>query len=98
LVHPLTNCPISEFDVGLRSRAPIYIPYQQAVPNTPVIDREHCIYFLTGKCRICETFCQAGAIDFDQEDEIIEVEVGAVILLGLRNSIPLHYLIMATGV
>lgn len=78
-----SNIPIpipSEFDVGLRSRAPIYIPYQQAVPNTPVIDREHCIYFLTGKCRICETFCQAGAIDFDQEDEIIEVEVGAVIL------------------
>ncbi|MFC1994518.1 FAD-dependent oxidoreductase [Chloroflexota bacterium] len=71
---------LSEFDKGLRVRAPIYIPYPQAVPNIPVIDREHCIYFLTGQCRICENFCEAGAIKYDQEDEIIDVEVGAIVL------------------
>jgi len=70
----------SEFNLGLSTRAPIYIPYPQAVPNTPVIDRERCIYYLTGQCRICESFCEAGAIKFDQQDETIEVEVGAIVL------------------
>jgi len=40
---------LSEFDVGLQSRAPVYIPFPQAVPNVPVIDREKCVHFLTGE-------------------------------------------------
>jgi heterodisulfide reductase subunit A len=78
-----TKCPWkvdSEFDVGLSKRKAIYTPFPQAVPNIPVIDKEHCAYFLTGKCRACEKFCEAGAIDFEQKDKIIEVEVGAIIL------------------
>ena len=70
----------SEFNLGLSSRGAIYTPYPQAVPNTPVIDREHCIYFLTGQCRICESFCETGAIKYDQQDEVIKVDVGAIIL------------------
>jgi len=70
----------SEFDVGLASRAPIYVPFPQAIPNVPVIDREKCIHFLTGKCKTCEEFCPAEAIDFEQEDEIIEVEVGSIVV------------------
>jgi heterodisulfide reductase subunit A len=78
-----TKCPWkvdSEFDAGLAKRKAIYTPFPQAVPNIPVIDKEHCAYFLTGKCRACEKFCEAGAIDFEQKDKIIEVEVGAIIL------------------
>ena len=78
-----TKCPWkvdSEFDAGLGQRKAIYIPFPQAVPNIPVIDREHCAYFLSGKCRACEKFCEAGAIDFEQEDKIVEVEVGSIIL------------------
>jgi heterodisulfide reductase subunit A len=45
-----------------------------------VIDREHCIYFQRGKCRACEKLCPVGAIDFEQEDTILEQEVGAIIL------------------
>ncbi len=70
----------SEFNLGLSARGAIYTPYPQAVPNTPVIDREHCIHFLTGECRVCESFCETGAINFDQQDEIVEVEVGAIVL------------------
>ena len=70
----------SEFNLGLSSRGAIYTPYPQAVPNTPVIDREHCIHFLTGQCRICESFCETGAIKYDQQDEVIKVDVGAIIL------------------
>ncbi len=69
----------SEFNAALGSRTSIYVPFPQAVPNKPVIDREHCTFFTRGKCRICEKFCQAKAIRFDQEDEIIEIPVGAVV-------------------
>lgn len=70
----------SEFDVGLTSRAAVYVPFPQAIPNVPVIDREMCAHFLTGKCKTCEEFCPAEAIDFEQEDEIIEVEVGSIVV------------------
>jgi heterodisulfide reductase subunit A len=70
----------SEFDLGLGARKAIYTPFAQAVPNIPVIDTEHCAYFLKGTCRACEKFCEAKAIDFEQQDEIIEVDVGNIIL------------------
>jgi len=80
------KCPIrldshtSELMAGLYSRPAIYLPFPQAIPKVPVIDRELCTYFLTGKCGLCEKVCQAGAIDYNQEDEIIDTEVGAIIL------------------
>ncbi len=77
------KCPAkapSEFDQGLMPRKAIYSPFPQAVPNTPVIDPEVCIYFKKGKCRACEKFCEAKAIDFEQKEERITVEVGAVIV------------------
>jgi len=71
---------LSEFNAGLSPRSAIYVPFPQAVPKVPVIDRDVCIHFLTGNCRTCENFCQAGAINYDQEDEIIEADVDAIIL------------------
>jgi heterodisulfide reductase subunit A len=79
----VTKCPWtadSEFDLGLGKRKAIYTPFAQAVPNIPVIDTEHCAYFLKGKCRACEKFCELGAIDFEQVDQIVEVEVGNIII------------------
>ncbi|MFO7859893.1 MAG: FAD-dependent oxidoreductase [Desulfosalsimonas sp.] len=70
----------SEYDVGLRGRKPIYVPYPQAVPNTPVIDRDVCMHFKTGGCKICSDICPVNAIDHSMEDETIELEVGSVIL------------------
>ena len=70
----------SEYDVGLSKRKAIYTPFAQAIPNVPVIDRDSCAYFLKGKCRACEKFCETGAIDFEQVDQFIELEVGAIIL------------------
>ena len=68
-----------EFEYGLTSRKPVNIPFPQAVPRVPVIDKQTCMYFKTGGCRICEDNCEANAIDHEQEDEIIEVDVGAII-------------------
>lgn len=59
---------------------PIHIPFMQAVPHQPVIDRDSCIHFKTGACKVCEKVCEAKAIDHKQEDTVEEVEVGAVIL------------------
>ncbi len=68
------------FEAGLGDRKAIYTPFPQAVPNTPVIDRENCIYFQKGKCGACEKLCPTGAIVWDQEDEILHLEVGNIIL------------------
>ena len=68
------------FEAGLGFRKAIYRPFPQAVPKYPVIDVENCTYFQRGTCKACEKFCPTGAIDFKQEDEIITVNVGNVIL------------------
>ncbi len=79
-----TKCPTkkipSEFNTGLGFRTAIYVPFPQAVPNKPVIDKAHCSYYQKGKCKVCEKVCPTGAIRFDQEDELIETEVGAVVV------------------
>jgi heterodisulfide reductase subunit A len=68
------------YEAGLGYRKAIYTPFPQAVPKYPVIDEPNCTYFLKGKCRACEKFCPTGAIDFEQQDERITLEVGSVIL------------------
>jgi heterodisulfide reductase subunit A len=77
------KCPwtaLSEFDAGTRKRKAIYTPFAQAVPNIPVIDTEHCAYFLKGKCRACEKFCDAKAINFEQSELVFELDVGNIII------------------
>lgn len=58
----------------------IYTLSPQAVPNKPVIDRDYCIYFQKGKCRLCEKVCPVGAIDYEQQETWAEEEVGAIVL------------------
>jgi heterodisulfide reductase subunit A len=70
----------SEFDMGLGNRPAVYFPFPQAVPRMPVIDVNNCAYFLRGKCRACEKFCPTGAINFEQKDHIVELNVGTIIL------------------
>ena len=70
----------SEYDMGLKGRKPVYVPYAQAVPNTPAIDRTKCVHFKTGGCMICAEFCDVNAIDYTQQDEIIEFDVGSIII------------------
>ena len=83
-VSNITNRPIrpilAEYDEELRVRKPIYVPYAQAVPNIPSIDRSKCAHFINGGCKTCAEFCPTGAIDHTQMDEEIEIDVGAVIV------------------
>ena len=83
------KCPkkvSSEFNQHLGNRTAVYIPFPQAVPRVPIIDRDNCLYFQKGKCRICEKYCEVGAIDYTQEDEIIEEKFGAIVVAtGFTN-------------
>jgi len=89
-------CPTSlpnEFDCGLGKRKAIYIPSPYAVPNKAIIDAKNCRHLkgmAEGKdiCRLCQTGiekkgipgCEAEAIDFNQKDEIVEIEIGNIIV------------------
>jgi len=70
----------SEFNLNLGVRPAIYFPFAQAVPRLPVIDTQNCAYFQRGKCRACEKFCPREAIDFEQQDKHLDLEIGAIIL------------------
>jgi len=77
------KCPVkapSEFDMGLGMRKAIYMPFPQAVPRVAIIDRDHCLYFQKGVCRVCEKFCLAKAINFDQKPKEITLNVSSIIL------------------
>jgi len=68
------------YEAGLGYRKAIFTPFPQAVPKYPVLDRPNCTYFQRGKCKACEKFCPTGAIDFEQQDEVVTLEVGNIVL------------------
>ncbi len=73
----------NEFDEGLGKRGAIYLPFPQAVPAKYTIDPEKCLFLTRGKCGKgpkCVEACPAGAIDFEQEDEIVSFRVGAILV------------------
>ncbi len=71
----------NEFDQGLSKRAAAYIPFPQAVPLRATIDPTRCLTLKGKKCKQpCVTACGPEAIDFEQKDEEIELEVGAIIM------------------
>jgi len=78
------HCPVevpNEFDMGLGFRKAIYVPFPQAVPLKYTVDEKHCLNrTFNGFCGLCERVCQAGAVNFDQQPEIISLTVGAIII------------------
>jgi heterodisulfide reductase subunit A len=71
---------VSDWDEGMKKRRAAYIPFPQAVPLSAVIDANSCAHVLTGSCQVCKSSCEANAIDFDQKEEIKEIEVGSIIV------------------
>jgi len=74
------NCPIespNEFDMNLRKRSAIYIPFPQAVPNVATVDKDICI-----GCRTCENICQSKAINLDAspDGEFIEFTAYSILI------------------
>jgi heterodisulfide reductase subunit A len=72
-------CPIefpNEWDENLGVRKAISVPFDQAVPLVYTINRDYCI-----ECFKCVDACGARqAINFEQEPEEIEFEVGTILV------------------
>jgi heterodisulfide reductase subunit A len=71
-------CPIyvpNYFDENLSARKCIDIAFAQAVPAISNIERDSCV-----ECFACVDACDTEAIDFSQEEEIVELEVGTIIV------------------
>jgi heterodisulfide reductase subunit A len=72
------KCPVEvpdEYNKELKVRKAIYVRYPQAVPLIFKIDKDNCI-----GCGNCERYCRAGAIKYDQDEEVLDLNVGSVIL------------------
>ncbi len=72
----------SDFNAGMGKRAAVYVPFPQAVPLVYTVDPNECVYLTRGVCGKtfkCKDACTAGAIDFDQKDEFVDIEVGTII-------------------
>jgi len=71
-------CPIEVpnwFELDIAPRKVIDVPHGQSVPLIYAVDLDNCIH-----CYQCVTACgQRHAIDFSQEPETSEIEVGAII-------------------
>ena len=77
------KCPTpvqDAFNEGLGTRTAVYAYFAQGIPSTRTIDPDHCRQLNGKKCGICAKVCQADAIDFDQKDRMMELNVGAIIL------------------
>jgi len=58
------------------------------VPNIPVIDKEHCTFFKNGKCKVCQKVCETNAINFEMQDEFLDLEIGAIVVAtGFQNTV-----------
>ncbi len=76
-------CPVvvpDEFQMGLGSRKAIHIPFPQAVPAAYLVKAEECLGQNPIACGKCIEACEKKCIDFDMQDEILDVEVGAIIV------------------
>lgn len=73
-----TLCPVNaidEYNEGMSFRSAIFLRYPQAVPKVFAIDKSKCI-----GCGICYNVCVARAVDYNQKEEIMELNVSSIIL------------------
>ena len=78
-----TVCPRrapNEFEMGLSNRTAIYIPFPQAVPAVATIDPNDCRRLTGRKCNACVRVCERGALDFNQKDRFIDLDVNSIIV------------------
>jgi len=76
LLKAIAVCPVDvpdEFDFNITSRKAIYHNFPSEYPQTPVIDIKNCT-----RCGECEKICPS--VDFSQKEEILEINVGSVLM------------------
>lgn len=76
-------CPVmkpDEYQMGFSIRRAIYMPFPQAVPSSFVINMDECLGNNPIACGKCLEKCDKKCIDFDMQDEIVELNVGTIIV------------------
>ena len=80
----LEKCPSkkipNEFDLGMSNRTAIFKEFPQSVPSKPRIDAANCTKLTKDKCGVCSKICPTQAIRYDDQDQYIEVDVGAIVV------------------
>ena len=71
---------LNEFELGMGLRTSIHKVFPQAVPGKPIIEAETCTKLTKGKCGICEKVCPTNAIRYDDKEQLMDVEVGAIVM------------------
>lgn len=78
------KCPTKKvpntFEFGMGTTTAIRFMYPQAVPGKPYIDAEYCTKLTNNKCGICEKVCPVEAIRFNDQDEIVTEDIGAIVM------------------
>jgi heterodisulfide reductase subunit A len=83
------KCPkkvLDEYNAGLVKRKAAYVKYEQAVPLKYAIDSEQCIYLTKGKCGACKKFCPTGAINFEDREKELILNVGSIVIANGGNT------------
>ncbi|MDR3628911.1 MAG: FAD-dependent oxidoreductase [Desulfocapsaceae bacterium] len=69
------------YNAGTGRRKAIFLKYPQAVPLKYQIDAESCLQLKRpGSCGLCETVCDAAAINFADTEKTHTLSVGALVL------------------
>ena len=77
-------CPVpirNLWEEGLMDMKAVYVPTAGSLPNVPVIDSKHCLHLNgTQECNLCVESCVFDAIDLTDSDEVVTVEVEAILI------------------
>ena len=81
----LKSAPDS-FNLGLKPRRAAYVLHNLSIPSRYVIDPDNCLRLTRGICGACAKACPTGAIDFNDQEQGMELRVNSVILApGLQQ-------------
>lgn len=80
----IDKCPqkkiVDEFNLGLGLRPAIRKLFPQAVPGKPYIDAANCRKLTEDKCGVCEKLCPTDAIRFNDIDQYVTLDIGAIVM------------------
>lgn len=76
-------CPVkvkNKFNGNMSERHAIYSAFAGVLPNAPKIDKEQCLRFKGENCTKCQESCAFGAINYEEKDETLNVDAGAIVV------------------
>ncbi|MEM1513349.1 MAG: CoB--CoM heterodisulfide reductase iron-sulfur subunit A family protein [Candidatus Thermoplasmatota archaeon] len=79
----MEKCPTevpNEYNSYIDKRKAIFLPFPQSVPRKATIDKRYCLKLNKNRCGLCQKICKAKAIDYSQEDKIIELDAASIIV------------------